>query len=302
VQPNAAAQKRLFKIDKTADADFQPRVYAYYFKQWNGFHMPFHRHDSTEIMYVISGTCTVEVGSASLELKRGEFIVISCGAPHRLLVEGTCRMLNLEFGFVPGTGEGPSIAGLAGQEPALRSLLDAASDYLLLSDPDEVYHSLRSLVLELDNRGKQGSPLARLVLAQLLIRIARLREETVAGLQPEDRYIRQSIEFLRQNYDRDIRVGDVAAAVNLHPGYLQRIFKRSTGRTLVEALTEIRIDKAKMLLKRTDIPVTDIYDYVGIGSRQYFHALFRKHVRMTPLEFRRSPDAELWNFEESSDF
>ncbi|MBW5449089.1 helix-turn-helix domain-containing protein [Cohnella sp. CFH 77786] len=288
----------LFRMEGAKDAEYHPRVYAYYFKQWNGFRMSFHRHDYTEIMYVISGTCRVETEAESIALKKGEFIVVGYGVAHRLLVDDSCRMLNVEFGFVPGTGEFPSLTELGAGERALGSLLASASPYLVLKDPDEVYHSLRSLVLELDSRGKQGSPLARILLAQLLIRIARLREETAAsGLQADDRYVRKSLEFLRQNYDRDIRVGDVAAAVNLHPGYLQRLFKSATGRTLVDMLTSIRMDKAKMLLKQTDIPVTDVYEYVGIGSRQYFHALFKKHTGLTPLEYRESPEAELWNFE-----
>ena len=40
--------------------EFRPKIVAYYYKQWDDFHMGFHTHDWTEFMYVISGTCTVE--------------------------------------------------------------------------------------------------------------------------------------------------------------------------------------------------------------------------------------------------
>ncbi len=294
----------LFRLNDDPAPDsrsrLQPRVYAYYYKQWHGFRMPeHHRHDWSEIMYVMNGHCRVEVESAAVELKKGEFIVVGHGVPHRLLVDHSCRMLNLEFGFAAFADSGNSIIGSAAQgEQDLQDLLASPTAYLVLRDADEVYHTLKSLVLELDNRGKQGSPFATILLAEMLIRIARLREEADGGIvQSEERYIRGVLDFLRQNYDRDIQVGDAAAAVNLHPGYLQRIFKRSTGRTLIEELTAIRIDKAKMLLKSTDIPVTDIYDYVGVGSRQYFHALFKRHTGLTPVAYRESPDNELWNFD-----
>lgn len=277
----------------------QPCVYAYYYKQWNGFRMPFHSHEWTEIMYVMNGTCRIELKSASIDMKKGEFIVVGYGVSHRLLVERSCRMLNLEFGFAGGgETDGSLIAAAVQGEHALDALLASTASHLVLLDPDEVYHTLKSLVLELDSRGKQGSPLATILLAELLIRIARIREEAgEGGAQADDQYIRQVLDYLRQNYDRDIQVRDAAAAVNLHPGYLQRIFKRSTGRTLIEELTAIRIEKAKMLLKSTDIPVTDIYDYVGVGSRQYFHALFKRHTGLTPVAYRESPDNELWNFD-----
>lgn len=303
-----AQSGRLFRIMEREESGdrLNPRVYAYYFKQWNGFRMPeAHRHESTEVMFVMNGSCRVEVESESVALKKGEFIVIGFGVPHRLIVESTCRMLNVEFGFVPEGASSPSFHELVEGEIALDSLWETDSSYLVLRDPDELYHSLRSLVLELDGRGVQRSGLWRILLAQVLIRIARLKEETEgSGGQSEDRYIRRSYEYLLQNYDRNVQVKDVAAAVNLHPGYLQRIFRAVTGRTIIEALTAIRMEKARMLLKQTAIPVTDIYDYVGVGSRQYFHALFKKHTGRTPLEYRQAEGMQVWlyNKNESEDF
>ncbi|MNC19886.1 Bifunctional transcriptional activator/DNA repair enzyme AdaA [compost metagenome] len=107
-------------------------------------------------------------------------------------------------------------------------------------------------------------------------------------------YVKQIIEFLHQNYDQPIQVGDVASAVNLHPGYMQRIFKTRTGKTIISYLTEVRIEKAKMLLLQTDVPILDISDYVGIGSRQYFHTLFKKYTGQTPTEYRNSMDTHFY--------
>lgn len=49
---------------------YSPRIHAYYFKQWSDFHMAFHQHDSTEIMYVIQGDCMVEWGEVHPSGKR----------------------------------------------------------------------------------------------------------------------------------------------------------------------------------------------------------------------------------------
>jgi len=291
--------------------DVHPRAYAYYFRQWKAFDMPFHRHDSTEIMYLIRGSCRIEVargdGTADdVTLSHGEFIVVGANVPHRLVVEGSCRMLNVEFGFGPSGSGVPSIRGLAAEEAPLAALLQAPVSYAVLRDPDEVYHALKALVLELDARGAaeaggtdaadDGGPLVRLLFAQLLIRIARLRAEAESDAAPQaERYVRKCIEFMRQHYDRDIQAKDVAAAVNLHPGYVHRLFKAQTGRTLTDYLTALRMEKAKMLLLRTDIPIADISDYVGVGSRQYFHALFKRYTNRTPVQFRQTMDAHKWD-------
>ncbi|WP_027085134.1 helix-turn-helix transcriptional regulator [Cohnella panacarvi] len=288
---------------------YSPRIFAYYYKQWNGYRMGFHRHDSMEIMYVIQGNCVVEIerqersSPHAVKLQKGEFIVLDANVPHRLVVDQSCRMLNAEFGFAERAGAFPSIRELAEDEEALAALLRSPAFYFKLQDPDDVYYALRSLVVELDNRGGTGGMLDRMLLAQLLIRIGRLRAEANAlQNQPAEVYVKQCTAYMHQNYDRDIRVKDVAAAVNLHPGYVQRIFKTNTGTTLIEYLTALRVDKAKMLLQNTDIPVADVSEYVGIGSRQYFHALFKRHTGHTPIEFRQTHHKQLWSYEKSDDF
>jgi AraC family transcriptional regulator, melibiose operon regulatory protein len=290
------------------ERDFHPHVVAFYFKQWNGFDMPFHRHDAIEIMYTIHGCCEVEIQNhqalhETVSLKKGEFIILDANVPHRLLVDeaNPCRMLNVEFRFAEGRGGFPSIQQLASQEQALSSLLKVQFPYLVLRDPDEVYHIMKSLVLELDNMPGKSETMVQLLIAQLLIRIARLYEESVSsGLPQSEWYVKQSIDFLHQNYDRDIQVKDVASAVNLHPGYLQRIFKTHTRQTLMAYLTVIRMEKAKMLLLETDVPIAEICDYVGVGSRQYFHMLFKAHTNLTPLEYRKSMDTSKWDYPEGS--
>ncbi|NOV03586.1 helix-turn-helix domain-containing protein [Paenibacillus sp. LMG 31457] len=285
-----------------------PHVMAYYFKQWQGFDMPFHRHDATEIMYTIQGYCEVEIQThpshiEKVALKKGEFIIINANVPHRLIVGAAnpCRMLNVEFRFAPNKGVFPSIQQLAAEDNLLISLLESEAPYLVLRDGDEVYHIMKSLVLELDKAAARSQLMVQLLIAQLLIRIARLWRETVnSGEAQSERYVKISMEYLHQNYDRDIQVKDIAAAVNLHPGYLQRIFKSLTGQTLMAYLTVIRMEKAKMLLLETDVPISGICDYIGVGSRQYFHMLFKDYTGLTPTDFRKSMHAEKWSYPERS--
>ncbi|CQR54574.1 AraC family transcriptional regulator [Paenibacillus riograndensis SBR5] len=293
------------------DGEYGPHFFAYYYKQWNPYTMAFHQHNSTEIMYLISGSCVVEVRQEPDEeerfrLKRGELIMLDANVPHRLIVEeGTsCRMLNVEFGFTAASGAVPSIARLAEAEADLAGLLREPFRSLVLPDPEEVFHVLKSLVLELDQHGVEGegqgkgrgSIMTGLLFSELLLRLSRLRREQLqASQQPAQLYVRRAVEFLHQNYDRSIQVKEVAAEVSLHPGYLHRIFRAHTGRTLTGYLNMLRIEKARMLLGQSEIPVAEIADYVGISSRQYFHLLFKKYTRCTPVEYRNSLERFSWS-------
>ncbi len=303
-----------------ADSGYRPQFYAYYYKQWQQYEMDYHQHPSTEIMYMIAGACRIELlRSASpvvsgdgwknglqpdvVELQRGQFIVIDANVPHRLIVgEQPCRMLNLEFGLrlhVPQQESMPQsditiLQQLARQED-LAIWISQPQPYTVLSDPEEVYYTLKSLVLELDQRS-MTSMLSELLFAQLLVRIARLWHEIEQSrLSQSERYVRQSIEFMRQNYDRSIRMEQIAAAVNVHPGYLHRVFRKHMNTTPTDYLNTLRMEKAMMLLGSTDIPIAEIADYVGVSSRQYFHLLFKKHTSQTPADYRAAMERTRWN-------
>lgn len=262
--------------------------------------MAFHQHNYTEIMYLISGSCVVEVRVddrpvETYRLKRGELIVLDASVPHRLIVEETCRMLNVEFGFVSQPGYAPPINQMAQKTSSLNELMENTFSSLILSDTGEIYRVLKALVLELDQAGADDKYIVHLLFCELLLRVAEQRKEQLnARERPAQLYVRKSIEFLHQNYDRSIQAKDVAAAVNLHHGYLHRIFKSHTGRTLTDYLTMLRMEKAKQLLGQSDISVAEIADYVGISSRQYFHLLFRKYTGQTPSNYRDALVRDSW--------
>lgn len=145
------------------EGDYSPHFFAYYYKQWNNYNMSYHQHNSTEIMYLISGSCIVDVrpssgGEERVRLKRGELIILDANVPHRLIVEegAPCRMLNVEFGFMEYRGVAPSVGKLAREETALAEMLQLPFSSLVMPDPEEIYHVLKGLVLELDQSGGKG--------------------------------------------------------------------------------------------------------------------------------------------------
>jgi AraC-like DNA-binding protein/quercetin dioxygenase-like cupin family protein len=295
--------RTLFK-QEWLNGDLYPHVFAYYFKQWSDYTMAFHTHDSIEIMYVISGVCGIEIeatpvaAACEMMLKKGDFVILDANVPHRLIVDerGPCRMLNVEFDFRERPTAFPSMRQLAMEDEFVNRLITESSSYLFLRDPSEVYQVLKSLVLELDSQGKSINMKAELLFAQLILAIARLHHKLAdQGIHPAEHYVKQAIEFMHHHYDQDIQVKDIASAVSLHPGYLHRVFRAQLGKTLTGYLTELRMEKAKMLLRETDIAIADICDYVGVGSRQYFHAMFKKYTNQTPIAYRNEVDTQIFD-------
>jgi two-component system response regulator YesN len=73
----------------------------------------------------------------------------------------------------------------------------------------------------------------------------------------------------------------------MSPGYLARFFKKVTGTTLSGYIMRYRVDKAKELLSRQDLSVSQVAFAAGFESHSYFDRTFRRLVHMSPGEFRQ---------------
>lgn len=265
---------------------YYPVVKFYYYKEWRQFEMKFHSHEAAECMHVLSGSCKVETDEGSYQLKKGQIIFLDAGTRHRLIVSERCRMFNVEFSFEQGRTAFPPFYKLCKENQALRNMVNMQASQLLLHDTDDTYQCLRRLILEVDKKSIQTDFMVQLLLSEYLIRIAELAEAKVA--EPDQQaYVKRALAYIHQNYDREVSVADIASSVHLHPGYLQRVFKAFTGKSIHEFLISYRINKAKAMLKQTDISITDIPHYIGMNSQQYFSTTFKKHVKCTPSEYRK---------------
>lgn len=86
--------------------------------------------------------------------------------------------------------------------------------------------------------------------------------------------------------DADLSLSTLAGKVYLSPAYLSKLYKKETGETYVEFLTNVRMNEAKKLLKDTNLKSAEIGLHVGYLNAQYFCYLFKKYTGMSPIEYR----------------
>lgn len=94
-----------------------------------------------------------------------------------------------------------------------------------------------------------------------------------------------ALEYIRGHYQQNISVQDIADAVNLSDGYLRKCFKNELDITVVEFLTNYRINKSKELMRAGYDKITDICIKTGFTSNQYFSYVFKKVEGMSPSEY-----------------
>jgi len=95
-------------------------------------------------------------------------------------------------------------------------------------------------------------------------------------------------QIISQKYMEQLSIASLAEDVFLTATYLCALFKQSSGQTINEYITEVRINKAKELLADHRIKLYDVCYNVGYYSPSYFSKLFKKNTGMTPSEYREA--------------
>lgn len=95
-----------------------------------------------------------------------------------------------------------------------------------------------------------------------------------------------ALAFIRQHIAEELKVEQVAAAVDMSPFHFSRVFKRATGRSPHLYITTQRVERAKALLTGTDLALAKVAETVGFQTQSHFTNVFRKFTGLTPQVFR----------------
>ncbi|WP_449537856.1 response regulator transcription factor [Ferdinandcohnia sp. Marseille-Q9671] len=98
--------------------------------------------------------------------------------------------------------------------------------------------------------------------------------------------VEKAIEYISENYHRDLKASEVANEIHITPNYFSMIFKKELGKSFNEYLNDLRIEKAMRMLTETSDRIYEIATEVGYKEYKYFVQVFRKKTGMTPTDYR----------------
>ena len=94
--------------------------------------------------------------------------------------------------------------------------------------------------------------------------------------------------YIDNNYNTDISLTDIASFVYISTSHFARAFKKHYNISPIQYLLSVRIEKAKTLLEETNLKVGDIASSVGFSAQQRFNDIFKKHLGVSPSEYRQN--------------
>lgn len=207
-------------------------------------------------------------------VKAGDMLLIHPGQTHRYVMPNGLRIYNCLFEETMTTA------------PYLRELPTRIAHI-----PLSMQKRVESLLAGIAAKHVHIYPLCdpALVKAQLRQLLDIYRDQTSDGASPEINgvcnYILQAINLLQEN--RELNIPELAETIGLNQDYLNRIFKKEVGMTLIDYKILLRIMSAVKLLENSDAAVSEIAEDVGYSSNSLFCAQFKRVCKMTPVEYRK---------------
>ncbi len=252
------------------------------------------RHAFFEMVYVKRGQAVFEVEGKPVDTGPNDILIIKPLQTHKLIVgnKSGCRFIVLSFSFENRTDSRYSRISMDDFLDFVKGSSSGSYLTLKVNQKNEIIKLLDN-ILEEKERGEFGSELLRhLMVMQLFVHISRALkakwESNISGRAPRlKELVEASAEYMKDNYERNISLSDIAGYVFLSTSYFVRVFKDHKGIAPISYLLRIRVNRAKEMLVETDSKVSDIALSTGFSSQQRFNTVFKKLTGLTPLEYRK---------------
>ena len=241
-------------------------------------HIPAHRHDFVELVFVFSGTCTHTVEGQSFQQGAGSFTIVNSFTSHELVAAPDCLCLTTkvrmdtfrEFHI-------PNLPLLA-----VPVCFDCGDDAFMRD-------MLLTIYEQQTNEACYHDEIVSLLLQSVLIYCMQNFRDTVKFLYAGTRLAGRMLEIMNymfENY-QNITLRGLAHHFGYSEPYLCKLFREEVGSTFTQILRDFKLKQAKKLLQTTDKKLNEICDTIGYSDTTQFIRDFKQQYGNTPAKYRK---------------
>lgn len=253
-----------------------------------------HWHKEIELIYASRGKVNIGIGQTVVALEEGEMIFFASGEPHYFLASPDSERYVYQFDLKLFDE-----SSLRKNEENLITLFEQGERHSRYWPP-EFSETIKNLLVKLyDLEITQPMGKNYLILSCLYRLIGEFyqslpRKTEQVKVTPTAVHRKETLERLNQvfdyietRYQEAITVDEVAKFVGFSPYYFTRFFKKNTGQTFIQFLTEYRVNQAKFILSNEKLPMAEVAEQAGFSSVKTFHHVFKEAVGQSPLQYQK---------------
>lgn len=246
-----------------------------YDTQWQSV---MHTHPFTELFYIIEGQGKFFVEEGVRFVKNDDFIIINPNVIHTEFSDGKASFEYIVLGI-----DGLSFQ-TEGEKKANYNL------YNFKNYRTDLLFYMKSIIRELHQKDSGYREICTNLLETLVLLILRNTKSdfTVSSSDRTSRECKFIEQYMEEHFSENISLDSLSRLTYMNKYYMVHAFKKYKGISPINYLIDRRISEAKHLLQTTNYPVSKIAQAVGFSSQSYFSQVFRKELKMTPLQYRKS--------------
>jgi len=249
-----------------------------------------HWHAQVEVNYVIRGSVHYRMKDHKIRLNAGDMCLFWGGQPHRMdessedsIYAGAHLPLVHFFRMrlpesVPSRLMQGATLVTAATDAADRENFTRWYAYARSGDPVKAEHAVNELLLRIERIGFEPY--------RLVPDCPNMSADEQSS-QQSSRVVARMCDFIAGNFLQEIDSIDIATSAGLHPKYAMSVFKKSTGMTLNNYVSLLRLSYAQAMLLQDRANVLQVAMDSGFGSLSAFNKSFRNIAGMSPSDFRR---------------
>lgn len=248
-------------------------------------HQHTHAHDYYQLWYILRGKCQHKIDNHKFVLNCGDLIFIPPFSYHSMS-EGSNDLIVIGVDFTEhffSATEADKNLMLHCVKPIC--FRQSEEQYVFLAD-----NNIENLILEMFSefvlKNLFYDIIIRSNLSKLLVLMERMANNTNISAHMVGRGVTECLKYIHSRFNEKITIHDLCKVSNLSETLLSGCFKKATGKTIVEYINSLKVDKAKQLLSETDMRITDISYELGFNDGAYFNRVFKKYAGITPLAYR----------------
>ena len=155
-------------------------------------------------------------------------------------------------------------------------------------------HIAMLLLAEVRSGGMMGQLYIESLTQVLVVHLLRHYSEVAQIITSGNRslthtQLQQAIDYIQTYLNRDLSLAELASVVNISPTYFASLFKQATGTSPHQYVIQQRVERAKVMLSKTDLAIVDIAIQVGFSSQSHLTQQFKRVTGLTPKQVRASP-------------
>jgi AraC-like DNA-binding protein len=243
------------------------------------------------LYYVEQGEAIIHCNSNHINAKAGDLMIINSNDIHYMENIGTSLIyytIKIDFAFL--FGNQLDLADTALMNTLVQNRIRFKND---IHNNDEVVYEVSKIINEYKNHATAYEILVKASVYNIVALLMRSHIETIID-RDEKRIqhqamseMRTALEYIYNHYYEQLTLEQLASMSSMSKHHFCRVFKKFTGKSLIDFINHLRINKAMSLLQETDLNITEVAIMVGFNDSNYFSRLFKKYKNTSPTNIQR---------------